>query len=399
MRQLSLPLWATLAFGFAFIPTTVLAADGSTEKAAVPGVVINHSPAASRQYIGSPSIAILPDGEYVVSHDFFGPGSTRDRTLVFASADRGRTWARRAEIQGQWWSTLFVHERALYLLGTSREYGHAVIRRSNDGGRSWTEPKDKHSGLLLADGRYHCAPVPVLVHDGRLWRGMEDAMGPGPWGHHFRAFMMSAPVGADLLEAESWTCSNRIGRDPSWLGNTFGGWLEGNAVATPDGRVVDILRVDVPLGPEKAAIVSISADGKSATFDPREGFVDMPGGAKKFAIRFDPETRRYWALSNVVGKEFRDRKPASVRNRLALIESTDLEQWRVVTVLLDHPDVPRHGFQYPDWQFDGADLVAAVRTAYDDGEGGAHNAHDANYVTFHRVPNFRRLAADSTGSK
>ena len=34
---------------------------------------------------------------------------------------------------------------------------------------------------------------------------MEDKGGPGTgWGRHFRAFMMSAPVDADLLEAEGW---------------------------------------------------------------------------------------------------------------------------------------------------------------------------------------------------
>ena len=35
--------------------------------------------------------------------------------------------------------------------------------------------------------------------------------------------------------------------------------------------------------------------------------------------------------------------------------------------------------------------VAAVRTAFDDDATGAHNAHDANYLTFHRWNNFRSL--------
>jgi len=52
---------------------------------------------------------------------------------------------------------------------------------------------------------------------------------------------------------------------------------------------------------------------------------------------------------------------------------------------------------YADWQFDGDDLIAAVRTAFDDGQSGAHSNHDANFLTFHRVRNFRRLTlADST---
>jgi hypothetical protein len=55
----------------------------------------------------------------------------------------------------------------------------------------------------------------------------------------------------------------------------------------------------------------------------------------------------------------------------------------------------RHGFQYADWQFDGDDIIAVVRTAFDDGEGGAHTYHDANFLTFHRWKNFRELSSNN----
>ncbi|MBM4040563.1 MAG: exo-alpha-sialidase [Planctomycetes bacterium] len=358
------------------------------------GGVIDHCPAASGLYVGSPSLALLADGAYVASHDLFGPRSNenvRATTRVFRSADKGKTWARIAEIQGQFWSSLFVHNGALYVLGTWSQYGHVVVRRSTDGGKTWTEPKDAGSGLILADGRYHCAPVPVVVHNGRLWRGMEDAFGPGGWGKHFRAFMMSAPADADLLKAESWTCSNRIARDPKWLGGKFGGWLEGNAVVTRDGRLVDILRVESPLDDEKAAIVEISPDGKAATFDPQRGFVSFPGGAKKFTIRFDAPSGLYWSLANHVPPKHRRGRPNQTRNTLALISSPDLKAWTVRSILIEHPDPVKHGFQYLDWQFEGDDIVAVSRTAYHDGLGGAHNHHDANFMTFHRIANFRTL--------
>lgn len=45
----------------------------SKAKESVPGVIIDHSPASSGRYVGSPSLAVLPDGTYVASHDFFGP--------------------------------------------------------------------------------------------------------------------------------------------------------------------------------------------------------------------------------------------------------------------------------------------------------------------------------------
>jgi len=360
----------------------------------VPGVVVDHCPAASGVYVGSPSLAILADGSYVASHDLFGPKSNervRAVTRVFRSADKGHTWARIAEIQGQFWSSLFVHNGALHILGTSHHYGHVVIRRSSDGGWAWTEPRDADSGLLLADGRYHGAPVPVAEHNGRLWRGMEDAFGPGGWGRHFRAFVMSAPADADLLQAASWTCSNRLGRDPKWLDGKFNGWLEGNAVVTRDGRLVDILRVDAPSDDEKAAIIEVSAEGKTASFDPERGFVSFPGGAKKFTIRFDAVSDLYWSLANHVPPTQQRGDPASTRNTLALICSPDLRAWTVRAILLEHPDPVKHGFQYVDWQFEGTDIVAVSRTAFDDGLGGAHNFHDANLMTFQRVANFRTL--------
>ena len=356
-----------------------------------PGVVIAHEPATAQVYLGSPSLAILPDGEFIASHDFFGPGSTSDTTRIYTSRDRGLTWERRAEIHGAFWSSLFVHRRALYLLGTSRQDGFVVIRRSTDSGRTWTEPHDARSGLLLADAKYHCAPTPVIEHAGRVWRGFEDVMGPGGWGSAFRSFMLSAPAEADLLVATNWTASNRLGRDATWLDGRFGGWLEGNAVVTPAGQIANVLRVDYRDPRERAAVVNISADGANASFDPARGFIEFPGGCKKFTIRRDPLDGSYWSLSNFIPEAQRGGNVERTRNTLALVHSRDLRAWEVRAVLLQHPDRERHAFQYADWQFDGHDLVAAVRTAFDDDAGGAHNSHDANFITFHRWPEFRQL--------
>jgi hypothetical protein len=82
-------------------------------------------------------------------------------------------------------------------------------------------------------------------------------------------------------------------------------------------------------------------------------------------------------------------KPIAIRNTLALIRSADVRNWEIRSILLDHPDVHYHGFQYADWLFDGDDIIAVVRTAYDDTETGADSAHNANYLTFHRFENFR----------
>lgn len=386
--------------------TTVLACHNSLSECTagqpplhVPGVVIDHVPASTGVYIGSPSIAILPQGNYVASHDHFGPRTTEHkaaRSTVFCSFDQGRTWKKASEIRGAFWSSLFVHRGALYLLGTDRHHGNIVIRRSTDGGTSWTTPTDATNGLLRDNGEYHCAPMPVVEHAGRLWRAFEWRHPPVAWGINYRAGMLSAAVDADLLKAASWTSSNFVPSNRAWNGSDMGAWLEGNAVVTPAGDLVDILRVQTKSPSEKAAIVRISGDGKTASFDPATGFVSFPGGAKKFTIRFDPQTRLYWSLASIVHERHRANNPGSIRNTLALTCSPDLTTWTVRCLLLYHPDRSKHGFQYVDWLFDGDDLIAACRTAFDDGQGGAHNAHDANFLTFHRIRNFRaKTMADS----
>jgi hypothetical protein len=361
----------------------------------VPGVVIDHSPATSRRYIGSPSIAVLPGGEYVAAHDEFGPKSSEHRkavSKVFRSRDRGATWEEISTVDGQFWSTLFVHRGALYFLGTDRHHGNLVIRRSSDGGATWTTPTDATTGLLRDDGEYHSAPMPVIEHRGRLWRGQERRDPPVAWGVNYRAAVLSAAVDADLLDAASWTLSDPLPSDRSWNGGDMGGWLEGNAVVTPDGELVNILRVQTRAPDEKAALVHVSADGRRSSFDPARGFVPFPGGAKKFTIRFDDRSGLYWSLASIVPDRQRANNPAGIRNTLALTCSRDLRGWEVRCILLHHPDVRAHGFQYVDWLFDGEDIIAACRTAADDGLGGAHNNHDANFLTFHRFVGFRRLS-------
>src|SRR5690606_7442213 len=214
--------------------------------------------------------------------------------------------------------------------------------RSDDGGETWTQPTGTEDGLLLK-GMFHCAPMPVIEHNGRIWRAMETAYGPIlQWGKRYGAMMMSASVDADLLKASSWTTSNSILYDSTYLEGNFTGWLEGNAVVTPDGEVVNILRVDDKTSlDEKAAMVRISADGKVATFDPVTGFIPFLGGSNKFAIRFDEKSGRYWTLSHIIPDEFRqqypERNPAGFRNALALMSSDDLLNWPTHEIILQHP--------------------------------------------------------------
>ncbi len=367
----------------------------------VPGKVIFHIPARTSKYVGSPGIAVLPDGTYIAKCDLFGPLSNeyiKPVSLVFASRDRGRTWTGRAEVKGLFWASIFYHRGHLFMLGTSRCMGYTVIMKSSDGGRTWTDPADENTGLLIKDWS-HTAPVPVVVHNGRVWRAMEQANGPFPWNRRFSAFMMSAPEDADLLKSSSWTFSNRIPFRRQWLAGKSPGfcdwpemWLEGNAVITPDGDIVDMMRIDKCGNNELAAMVKISSDGARASFDMDMGLISFPGGAKKFTIRHDPVSNKYWSLVNLIPENYHgDLPPYKIRNTQALVCSQNLRNWETGKVILHHPEPKHHAFQYLDWLIEDKDIIAVSRTAYDDGHGGANDYHDANFLTFHRMEGFRGI--------
>ncbi len=350
--------------------------------AAPPGVVIDHQIASTKKYIGSPSITVLKDGSYLASHDFFGPGSSQSisaNTRVFKSLDRGKSWRLAAELKDQFWSNLFVTGGQVYLMGTTYEYGRIVIRRSPEG-EQWSAP-----AYLKSNAGFHTAPVPVVISRGKIWRAMEYHPA-GPW-ENFEAFVLSANTNADLLDSSSWKFTNLLPYPPDQRNGKT--WLEGNTVLGPDGSILDILRVDIHRtdGIEKAAILALH--GNRLEF---EKLVDFPGGAKKFTIRFDPRGRKYWTLSNPARKEhaFSALEPAAIRNTLIQMSSKDLAHWSTERTILTHPDPEKYAFQYVDWQFDGPDIIAVSRTAFDDESGGAHRAHDANYLTFRRIRNFRK---------
>jgi hypothetical protein len=373
----------------AFVPAWSAAEKVTNAK--VPGVIVAHSPAKSGVYIGSAGIARLADGTYLAKHDEFGPKTTEHQsaiTRVYRSRDRGHTWQHVAKLDGLFWSNIFEHRGAVYMIGTHHHHGALVVVKSTDRGETWTTPADRKSGLIRA-GKFHTAPVPMVIHRGRLWRAVEDGDGRGGWGEMYRPRVMSIAVEGDLLDGDQWTITNPIERDGGWLGGTFWCVLEGNVVVDRDGIVRNILRSNHD---DVAAVTTISADGKSESVDPAFDRTSLPGSSKKVLVRWDEQSRLYWALSNPPAPNSGEKGSSEMRNTLALFNSPDLRKWTMRCVLLHHPDHKQHAFQYPDWITEGDDLLVASRTAFDDGLGGAIRAHDANYLTFHRFKNFRKLS-------
>lgn len=357
----------------------------------VPGTVIYNSDNSDRNFVTDPALTVLPNGNYIAGCRARFNGKT-GFVRLYRSTDKGKTWKVLSDIPEVGFYTIFVHNAALYLMGTKGGFNHIVILRSDDDGHNWTTPIDSKHGLLSGESKsYHSASVPVVYAKGRIWRAMEDNLPKGK--RYFRAFMMSAPVDANLLDSAVWTRSEALPYDSTWLGTdrTFNGWLEGNAVVTREGDVVDILRIEERNLDGKAAMIKISDDGKQSHFNPQTDIIDLPGASKKFVIRFDSVSNLYWAITNHVFKQDLGKEHCGLlRNRLVLVSSSNLRDWQIQDTLISHNDPHFHGFQYIDWLIEGNDIIAVSRTAFDDKNGLPKRQHDANYLTFHRFKSFRK---------
>ena len=341
----------------------------------LPGVIVNNSPAHTGKYIGSPSITVLSNGTILVSHDYFGPGTsykTNAETLIFSSDDGGKSWKQISKIQPLFWGKLFTVNNQLFTIGTRHEYGDILIYRSDDGGRTWTNPSSAKTGLIKT-GTYHCAPCKIFIHNGKIWRAFEKFTG-GKWGN-FNSFVISASIDSDLLNANSWSFSNELPKQKDFE------WLEGNVLLSPRGELLNILRVNINTeGTDQAAIIHISPDGKNLFFNLQSDLINMPGGGSKFTIHFNENFNRYFAIVN------KQTNPKAYRNNLVLISSENLKDWIIEKQIFFHKDEKKHGWQYVDWLFDSSNNIIFVsRTSADDAFGGAHRAHDANFLTFHKV--------------
>ena len=370
-----------------------LRVEGTAE---LPGTVVARIKKLRDGHITNPNIIICKDGSYLAGCT---NANQKRGTELYRSTDRGATW--------QLWSqgfypinffTLFEWQDALYMMGTWTPGGSVIICKSTDGGRTFTFPEDEYSrGVLIAD-RSHSAPMPMVVHNGRIWRSMETNLKDEPR----RTFVISADVNADLMKASSWKSTQELSFDPTWPtqagGTTFSQWIEGCLVKTREGGLVNVLRVDEIAVGRTAAIVTVESHRK-LRFDPATDIIEMPGGGKKFTIRYDEQSDRYWALVAVAdpasmkmthGGIYQKGLHAGVtRNTLTLISSPDLRNWREERVVIKSDNPFFDGFQYVDWQFDGDDIVCVIRTAMEEERGLPTRQHDANFLLFKRVEKFR----------
>lgn len=261
------------------------------------------------------------------------------------------------------------------------------IFRSDDDGKTFGCPTvllwgggGKPNGTHQQQG-VHKNPQPVVEFGGRIWSTLEW----GSWTCTYKhaAMVMSAPVGSNLLDPESWEFSEPVKYDPHWEGLPSGfsaGTIEGCLVAH-QGELFNIMRYHMAQQKPnygKALVYKVNTDDPGAPLK----FIrcmDFPANHSKFIIKYHEGTRRYYTLASRILNE----ENSGARNLLSLMSSADLVHWDVVKDVIDmrHEDRSKFGFQYVDFFFEGDEILYLSRTAMN----GAHNFHDSNYSTFGRI--------------
>ncbi len=358
-----------------------------------------------RDNVQSPAIVKGTDGSLLV---FFKQLSWTNGVegFLYASEDNGSSWTQRTvfDEQAVYGPTFFVNEGALYMIYMdSSDSKKLQLKKSTDHGFTW-------SNHVLATYPYAVSTsggADVLVKDGILYYSFSESGGTADatgWSSNFRLRVASAPVSGDLTLPSSWTITDPLEcpSEPA-APNTRKGWLEPNCVEGPDGRVWVIARVDQFDAGSIAAVLKVSTDRSALEFINQypaagddAGFVDAPwAGASKFHFLYDDVSGKHLVLSSpFMGAPSENTRHLNARNVLALYETDDLKNYRLVKTLIEDDLLEdwslsawHTGFQYPAAVIEGDDLHVVSRTAYN----GFWNQHDANLGTYHVLEDFRSI--------
>ncbi|MBQ6948017.1 MAG: hypothetical protein IJN42_08205 [Clostridia bacterium] len=360
------------------------------------GVVVNYlhpedtAYAFSGHCLASPSLVRLPDGALLASMDVYAKSAPQNHTLIFRSTDEGESWHYLSELHPCFWGKLFLHKGELYMLACSTEFGDLLIGKSTDGGKTFGAPTVIARGKAAGKDGYHRAPQNILLHNGRLYTSYEWGVRPSPKEKTaFTVGVLSCDAASDLLNAENWRVSAPQTLDPAWVPEVtdvtpLTATIEGTMAVWPDGKLTDILRFECAA----AKVIAYQVGEDPAAPVQFDRTVDFPAGHSKFEILQDEEGRYYSVATRYFENGERTARSRPPRNLLSLLVSDDLAEWRIARDLIDYRDrdMNKHGFQYVDFIFSGEDILYLCRTA----TNGAVDFHDSNYITFHRIQNYKK---------
>ena len=338
----------------------------------------------SGRYLASPSIVRHPDGYLLASMDLYASKAPQNLVLIFRSDDDGESWHYVSELTPCFWADLFIHKGELYVFACSTEYGDLLIGKSTDGGKTFGTPVTVLRGSNGKNGNcgVHKNPQNFMYHNGRIYRSLEwGAWANKVYGH--AAMVASCTEDADLLDPESWSFTEPVPfpyEHPDFVGMpTDTMTIEGTLVIDPEGKLLNIMRFGKY---HKTIVYEVNTEDPEAPLKYVRQ-MDFPANYSKFTIKYDSVSDYYYTICTRVCSE----EKRNARNLLSFMRSRDLVSWELVCDIFDRRDADEKlvGFQYVMFEIEGDDIFFLCRTALN----GANSFHDSNYMTFHRIKNFR----------
>ena len=342
-----------------------------------PGVVVVESSDYKNLFCETPSIVVLKNGDYLVSHTYgFSNGNEPlEQTTVYLSKNKGVDWKKISTIDSMHGASFALKGDDVFLIGSSKKKnGHPAITVSSDNGVNWSDPViAKKLGL---SGRL--SPTAALIHNDRVWRSY-SSLRAQTWKIH----LYWAPYNSDWLDADNWSEIVEV-EDRTDFRGSWSQISNGNPIPLPQG--VGLVASCFTKGTQNgvAAFLPISNNGKSLEFDEVNSLFDFPGGGSKFTVRYDSKSKKYWAIVN------KQKDPYADLNYQVLVSSSNLKDWKVNSVLFRHLNYFYFGKHNADWVFDGDDLVSVSQVAWE----GAKSARHSTHIVFDRIKNFRKLQPD-----
>lgn len=360
-------------------------------------------------FVHDPGFIVMPDGAYLAFSPCWKRGPVtlegrrrrvQDFLSITRSEDKGVTWKEISRMSLAE-ATPILHEGVLYMFTQPQQHQSVYITCSRDGGYSWAEPVKvldnplwncqqsmaRRGNLLywVMDNRFEklaavCCNLDIGLMRKDAWRVSE--------------YMQMPPIPKELIRQDYDSSDVRT----SW--NKLG-LLESNVIDIGGKLNVLSRMVLCDYAMANLCIVSqIEDDGKELALS-FSHFYPIPGGQCKFNIIKDDCSGLYWMASNLQTNSFDllgykpqllktdfHSGPGNERRFLTLWYSLDAFNWMPVGIVA-YSKVITQSFMYPSMDIDGDDLLILSRSSIH-----AHNQHDADQSTLHRVKNFRSLAFD-----
>lgn len=407
---------------------------------------VYESPSPESIFTYTPGICVLPGGRLLATMDLGGPGVAEMEEAfpsengvflgkVFTSDDGGASWQCKGNFPFQHARPFLAGER-IYILGQA---GDLYIICSDDHGETWSNASRLTWGMT-----WHQSACSVWYREDRIYLVMEkifanpDEKMYGWPVCRIAPIMMRAHTHDNLLQPESWTFASElrfcdaVPEDAlDYHGIPFykslfheeerqgtetltqpAGWLETNVVQIVDpdhywydesGRTFHLFMRAHTAGTGYCAIAKVTEleDGSmetsliTAPSGRKWVFLPMPGGQMRFHLLYDPVTKLYWLLSTQATDSMtrierlsseRYNIPCDERQRMQLSFSKNCVDWCFAGIVAagDSEKQSRH---YASMAIDGEDLVLVSRY----GDAKAASAHNGNFISFHRISNFRSL--------